>query len=229
MMPTPSRLDLVDEREELLGLAVGQRRGRLVEDEHREVGAESLGDLDHLLLGAGELLDPAFGPEREAEPRDDLAGAGADGALVEDAAAHDLGAEEEVLLDRHLRDEREFLEHGGDAERPRLVDRVDVDRRAAEADLAAGRLAGPRRGSRSASTCRRRSRRRGRALRPARSVKSTRSSASTPGYCLLIPTVSRRGAAPVSEPPSGLSSAAVMPVSRSRSRNSRVTRPGRSA
>ena len=49
------RLDLVDQGEELLGLAVGERGGRLVEDEHREVGAERLGDLDHLLLGAGQI------------------------------------------------------------------------------------------------------------------------------------------------------------------------------
>ncbi len=60
-------------------------------------------------------------------------------APVEEAAADDLGAEEEILLDRHLRHQREVLEDGGDAEPPRLMHRFELDRRAAEADFAAAR------------------------------------------------------------------------------------------
>ena len=62
-------------REQPLGLAIGERGRRLVEDQHREVGAERLGDLDHLLLGAGEILDPLARPQRKAEPLEDLVGA----------------------------------------------------------------------------------------------------------------------------------------------------------
>ena len=45
------RLEARDGREELLGLALAERRRRLVEDEDLGVGGERLGDLDHLPLG----------------------------------------------------------------------------------------------------------------------------------------------------------------------------------
>ena len=58
---------LLDEREEPLRLAFGERRGRLVQDQHRGLGAERLGDLHHLLLGAGEILHALARPQRKAQ------------------------------------------------------------------------------------------------------------------------------------------------------------------
>ena len=50
-----------------------------------------------------------------------------------------LGAEEQVLLHRQLRHQREFLEHGADAESACLMHRGEVDGLPAELDAAGGR------------------------------------------------------------------------------------------
>ena len=42
------------QREQLVHLAGGQRRGRLVHDQHRGLGGERLGDLDHLTVRKAE-------------------------------------------------------------------------------------------------------------------------------------------------------------------------------
>ena len=120
-------LDLLDQAEQLVGLALGERGGRLVEDQHRELRAERLGDLDHLLLGAGEEADLLARAQREAEPGEDLLGAPVQLALVEQAATGRLGAEEQVLLDRHLRHQGELLEDRADAERAGVMHRVQLE------------------------------------------------------------------------------------------------------
>ena len=104
--------DLLDQREKPFGLLVGQRCRRLVEDEHRQFRPECLGNLDHLLLGPAELLDPPAWAQWETKAGDDLLGPPVQRPLVEETAADDLGAEREVLLDGHLRHQRELLEHG---------------------------------------------------------------------------------------------------------------------
>jgi hypothetical protein len=72
--------------------------------------------------------------ERNAEAGEDRLGAPVQLALVEQAATGRLGAEEQILLDRHLRHQRELLEYRADAERARVMHRVQLDRRAAEGD-----------------------------------------------------------------------------------------------
>ena len=127
--------DLLDQAEQLVGLALGERGGRLVQDQHRELGAERLGDLDHLLLGARQASRPAgAGRSGKAEPGEDRLGAPVQLALVEQAATGRLGAEEQVLLDRHLRHQGELLEHRADPERAGVVHRVQLDRLAAKRD-----------------------------------------------------------------------------------------------
>ena len=133
------RLRLLDHGEQALRFAIGERGRRFVEDQHREVGAERLGDLDHLLLGAGEILDPLARPQREAEPLEDVVGAAVQRRLVEKAAARQLGAEKQILLDGERRHQREFLEHGADAERAGVMDALKVERFAAKAKAAGGR------------------------------------------------------------------------------------------
>ena len=53
--------------EEPLDLGPGQRRGRLVHDEHARVEAERLGDLDDLLVGDRQAAHRALGVEPDAE------------------------------------------------------------------------------------------------------------------------------------------------------------------
>ena len=171
-MPTPSLFACSISANRRCGLALGQRGRRLVEDQHRELGAERLGDLDHLLLGARESCDPLPRLERKAEPLEDLvARVRCMRALVEKAAARQLGAEEQVLLDGQRRHQREFLEHGADAERARLMDRCSSTGSPRKRMRCRRSAVARRRGSRSASICRRRSRRTGHAPRPARSVE----------------------------------------------------------
>ncbi len=117
MMPTPSRLDLVDQGEELLGLALGQRGGRLVEDQHGEVGAERLGDLHHLLLGAGQILRRCRSARSGKPRRSRISPArrwmrrACRGSQPRSVSAPRKRFSSTVSL-RH---QREFLEHGGDA------------------------------------------------------------------------------------------------------------------
>jgi hypothetical protein len=125
-------LDLLDQSEKLLGLAVGQRGRRLVENEHGEVGAERLGDLDHLLLGAREKGDALRRTQRKAEAFQDLRRALVQGRLVEHAEGGLFGAQEQVLLHRELR--HQLLEHGADPQRPGMMDGRQVDSLAAELD-----------------------------------------------------------------------------------------------
>ena len=61
MMPTPCAAQQRDHLEEAVHLAVGERRGRLVQDQDPGVGADGLGDLDDLLLGHAERADQPLG------------------------------------------------------------------------------------------------------------------------------------------------------------------------
>ena len=158
--------DLRDEAEELLRLPLRQRGGRLVEDQHAQLRAERLGDLHHLLLGAAQIVHPVRRLQREAEPLDDLHRAAAQAPAVEEAAAGRLGAEKNVLLDRHLRDQREFLEHRGNADLARLLDGIRDGSACPRSGSRRRSASLRRRGWRSASICRRRSRRTGCAPRP---------------------------------------------------------------
>jgi hypothetical protein len=60
--------DRTDQPEQLLGLALRERSGRLIEDQHRRLLAERLGDLHHLLLRAWQMLHRLCGVEHKAEP-----------------------------------------------------------------------------------------------------------------------------------------------------------------
>src|SRR5256712_10539155 len=56
--------------------------------------------------------------------------------LVDEDALGELGAEEEVLLDRQVGHEAELLEYGADAALPRVVDGAELDGRPAQEDVA---------------------------------------------------------------------------------------------
>src|SRR5260221_14786123 len=61
-------------------------------------------------------------------------------ALVEEATGRELGAQEDVLLNREGRDQREFLEDRADAEHSRLMHGLQDQRRVAQAQRAGGWL-----------------------------------------------------------------------------------------
>ena len=94
MMPTPRFFACSTMTKEPFGLAIGERCGRLVEDQHRQPGAERFRDLHHLLLGAGEIVDALARAQRKAELREDSFGAAMQFDLVEDAVPGHFGAEE---------------------------------------------------------------------------------------------------------------------------------------
>ena len=154
----------------------------------RTSSAERPGDLDELLLARRQRS--RRGPcARSRAARRGRAGPRPRGHRpavqhAEPPAGRDLAAEEQVVGDRQVLGEVQFLvdqaDAGGDG-----VGRVrrsgPVGRRVAPRPRRAGRR---RRRSSSAWTCRRRSRRRRRAPRPAASVSDTPSRARTPGELL---------------------------------------------
>ena len=132
-----ARLELRDDPEQLAGLALGQRSGRLVEDQDRAVERQRLGDLDDLLLGDRQFPDQRL--------RIDLGERGkyAASAVAQRAIIHQPGApaigrrHRDVLGDRDVRAERDLLMHQPDAERMRPLRRGDLDGPAIDQDLAA--------------------------------------------------------------------------------------------
>ena len=58
MIPTPCALQVRDHVEQHDLLGIGQRGGRLVEDHRLGVDGQRAGDLDHLLVGDGQVADP---------------------------------------------------------------------------------------------------------------------------------------------------------------------------
>ena len=110
----------------------------------------------------------------------------------EEAPAAMLGAEKQVLLDRHLRDEGELLEHRRDAARLASCTE-ELDPLAAHPDVARPTALWRRRAWRSASTCPHRSRRRARAPRPPGGRNRRRRGHARQGKSLVIPRVDRSG------------------------------------
>ncbi len=154
-------------REERLHLVVGERAGRLVEDQHARVDRERARDLDHLLQVGPQPADGQRRVERRAEPLERGARrlASSRQSISRPRSRHPV-PEEDVLGDREVGRERRLLGHGRDAagaarrsgsrkRRRPAVERIGRRRR----DLAGEDPA-------AASTCRSRSRPRARAPRP---------------------------------------------------------------
>ena len=105
----PARLEAGDDPEQPVDLRWGQRRGRLVEDQHLALGGERFGDLQQLHLGHTERLHPR--PRRDLQP--DLREHGL-GIAEEPREVHHSGAtgqalEEDVLGDGEIGEEIELL------------------------------------------------------------------------------------------------------------------------
>ena len=117
----PARAQIVDQRSERIDLGVVERRGRLVEDEHGRVGRDALCDLDQLLLRDRQARREPVRRDREADALEHRARVRRHLARVERAARERLAAEIEILGHREIRQQREFLEDGGNAAHERVA------------------------------------------------------------------------------------------------------------
>ena len=132
----PLLAQVAQQAEQVRGVGVVQRRGRLVEDQQLDVLRQCLGDLDQLLLAHPELPHGRGRVLVEADPRHELHGAHVRLVPVDQAALEHLIAEEEVLGDREIRNEGELLVDDDDAGALGILDRAESLRLAVEEDLA---------------------------------------------------------------------------------------------
>ena len=108
-------LQAEDQVQQVLGVGFVQRRGGLVEDEELHGLVQRLGDLHELLLADADFLDGGIRVLPQPHPGEQFAGPGAGLGPVDHAALDGLVAQEDVLRDGELRDQREFLVDDHDA------------------------------------------------------------------------------------------------------------------
>ena len=125
----------------MLRLLRGERRRRLVEDDHSGVVEDSAGDLDHLPLGGGERAGCLRRVDVEAQPLKRLASGVSDLTHGVEGA---LAAQHHVLRYCKLRHEARFLEDHRDAEAACVLGRDEGDRLPVDAQEALGRRHDPR-------------------------------------------------------------------------------------
>ncbi len=111
-----ARLEVLDDLEQRLGLAFGQRGGRFVEDEYPGVQGQRLGDLHHLLLGHRQLGHRGAGADGHAQAGQAGFGVRLHLASVDQAEAHRLAGQEDVFRHREVGHQVEFLVNDGDAD-----------------------------------------------------------------------------------------------------------------
>jgi hypothetical protein len=129
-------LEADDEVEEVLRLLLVERRSGLVEDEELHVFVECLGDLDELLLADAQRLDLLVGVFGQADPSEEVLRGALRFDPVDDAAPAGLVAEEDVLGDRELGDQRQLLVDDHDAGGLGLLDTGELGDLGLEDDLA---------------------------------------------------------------------------------------------
>ena len=132
-----ARREAADHLEELLRLLRREHGRGLVEDEDVRLAIERLQDLDALLLAHSDVLDPRGRVDGEPVAVRDLLHAPLGLVDVEhDPAAGRLLGEDDVLRDRHHRDEHEVLVHHSHAGPDRRARRAEPNGRPLDDDLA---------------------------------------------------------------------------------------------
>ena len=178
-------LELAQVVEERVDLLRHQHRGRLVEDDDLGAAVEHLEDLDPLPLADAEVLDQLVGVEAEAVGLGDLDGSSsrASSPMPCSFSAPRTTFSRTVRLSASMKCWKTMPMPCGDG----VGRRGEGDLLAVDGRSCPRRASARRRGSSSASTCRRRSRRPARARCRARIVMSTSWLAITPGNRLPIP------------------------------------------
>ena len=129
----------LDDLEELVDLAGVEARRRLVEDQHLGVDLHRPGDRDELLHGDRVRLERRRRVDVEVQLLEHVGGAAAHRRPVDPPEASRLASEHRVLGDREVGGQVDLLVHRADPGRLGLRRAVDVERLAAEQDLAARR------------------------------------------------------------------------------------------
>ena len=119
-----------------VGLVAGQRRGRLVHDDQPRVAHELAQDLDLLLVGRAQRPHGRRRARAKADALGQLGEALALLGAVDEAAAAQLDAEEDVVEDRQVGGERELLLDDPDAVADGVARRAMAHRLAVDEDLA---------------------------------------------------------------------------------------------
>ncbi len=117
-------------------LVLGERGGRLIEDEDARVFRERLDDFDELPLPDAEVFAARGGIDLHLELLEQPARFAIHAPPVDEPEPARLVAEEDVLRHRHARHERELLVDDGDARAAGIDGRAKVRRRAADHELA---------------------------------------------------------------------------------------------
>ena len=126
----------------LRGFVLGERAGRLVQEQDAGLGGEGLGDLDELLVGGAQALDDRVGRKGQADHLQVDAGDSLDRRPVDDprpAPGLQL-VEHDVLGDRALGDDLDLLADDVDALGQAVAVAVEAQPPALEEDFA---LVGP--------------------------------------------------------------------------------------
>ena len=110
-----------DSGEQLLGLALPERCGRLVEHQYPGIRSQRLGDLDHLPLGERKTAHRRTGRDLQAQAAKGHARPRVHRADIEQAAPRWLSPQREVLRHRQVRQQAEFLVDNRDAECERML------------------------------------------------------------------------------------------------------------
>src|SRR5918992_1616478 len=133
--------EVLDDAEQLLGLARGEGRGGLVHDHHARVHRQCLGDLHQLLVGDGQALHRRAGIERDAELAHELSHL-AIHLLPRDAAraVERLAPHEHVFRHVEVGEQRRLLVDHGDAAPASVARSVQLHVLAGDHDHAGVRL-----------------------------------------------------------------------------------------
>ena len=119
-------LELEQQVEQGLAVALRERRRRLVQNEKFDFLAQRLGDLDELLLASSDIGDERIGVLVEPDGLQQGAGARLIAVPVDDAVFGVLVAEEDVFGDRQHRHQGKLLVDDDDAAAFAVVDAAEV-------------------------------------------------------------------------------------------------------
>ncbi|MNX85707.1 hypothetical protein D3C86_1175570 [compost metagenome] len=133
--------EITNDAEEMLDLALRQRRCRLVHDENVGIVGNRLGDLDHLTACHRKLTNTGFRIEIDTQPLKQGLGAAIHFAVINEAQpVFRLAADPDVFRNRHVSHQVQFLMDHGDAVLQRIERGIETDRRAFQANFAVVRL-----------------------------------------------------------------------------------------